>query len=49
MNVLKREDLWKIKYGATVHVFRDPWLYTKEGFKMEPPPNQGTDHELKVG
>lgn len=35
-DTLKKEGLWRIGNKATVHVFNEPWLHTKAGFRMEP-------------
>lgn len=32
-DILKRERIWRIGNGASINNFKDPWIYTKIGFR----------------
>lgn len=47
-DILKRERLWKIGNVATIYALNDPWVYTNEGFKLEPILNRIANPGLRV-
>lgn len=47
-DILQQEGLWRVGDGRTINALNDPWVYPKEGYKLEGRQCQLIDRSMKV-